>query len=579
MSSTLRAMRPALHIPRLATSPMSTFAYSSLSLSPPSPSTEDAEFAARVAATDAFFKLPRFTSLIRPYTAADVASKQGSMPPLPLPSALTADKLWRLFQQRASEGLPVHTMGAVDPVQMTQMAPFQEVLYVSGWAASSLLTTARNEVGPDLGDYPYTTVPNQVERLFRAQQLHDRKHYDERLAMGPEARARTPYIDYLRPIVADADMGHGGNSTVMKLMKLFAEAGAAGVHLEDQLVGGKKCGHLSGKVLVPASTHVSRLIAARFQLDMLHHPMLLLARTDAESARLISSTVDVRDHPFIRGVATGKHNCREKPLAEAVEEAEARGAGAEEVGRIEAAWLERNALCTFDEAVYDAIQRSSVHDKEAMMKQYRIASASKSNTDARDIAKDILGEPVSWNWDLPKTREGYYHYTGGIDAAITRALAFAPYADMLWIETKRPDLNQARGFARNVRECFPDKWFVYNLSPSFNWSAQGFSGMYYEDLTNLVWELGKEGFLLQLISLAGLHLNATATVELAQRYKTDGMLAYVELVQRKEKELGCDVLTHQKWSGANYIDRILTTVSAGSSSTSAVGKDSTEHSF
>lgn len=177
---------------------------------------------------------------------------------------------------------------------------------------------------------------------------------------------------------------------------------------------------------------------------------------------------------------------------------------------------------------------------------------------------------------MPKTREGYYHFTGGLEAATRRARAFAPYADLLWVETKRPDLAQAQSFARGIREQFPEKLFVYNLSPSFNWSAQGFSDT---DLKNFVWDLAKEGFVLQLISLAGLHLNATATAELAQRYKTDGMLAYVELVQRKEKELGCDVLTHQKWSGANYIDRILTTVSAGSSSTSAVGKDSTEHSF
>lgn len=250
--------------------------------------------------------------------------------------------------------------------------------------------------------------------------------------------------------------------------------------------------------------------------------------------------------------------------------------------------------------------------KESALKHYLEAVDGKSNTEARDIAADILGERIRWDWDrefstpsilspinlipskVPKTREGYYHYTGGIDAAIKRSLTFAPYADMIWLETKLPDLEQARSFARKIRAKYPGKWLVYNLSPSFNWSGQGFSN---EDLKNFVWELGKEGcvkrvsmlsiitntnwcrFVLQLISLAGLHLNAAATAELAARYKTDGMLAYVDLVQKKEKELGCDVLTHQKWSGANYIDRILTTVSAGSSSTSAVGKDSTEHSF
>jgi len=155
-------------------------------------------------------------------------------------------------------------------------------------------------------------------------------------------------------------------------------------------------------------------------------------------------------------------------------------------------------------------------------------------------------------------------------------MGFARYADLLWLETKSPNMEQAKYFSRKIRETYPAKWFVYNLSPSFNWSQHGFSDT---DLKNFVWDLAKEGFVLQLISLAGLHSNAVVTAELSTRFKEEGMLAYVELIQRKEKEIGCDVLTHQKWSGANYVDRILSTVSSGSSSTSAIGKDSTEHSF
>ncbi|VDB86928.1 unnamed protein product [Peniophora sp. CBMAI 1063] len=551
---------------------------SALALDSPSPSDEAAHFEERIASVEKFFALPRFSKTLRPYTAADVASKQGSLPPLPLPSSLLADKLYATFERAAKEGKPVHTLGAVDPVQMTQMARWLEVCYVSGWACSSLLTTANNEVGPDFGDYPYTTVPNQVQRLFRAQQLHDRKQYDARLVASPEARAKLPYTDYLRPIIADGDTGHGGLSAVMKLTKLFAEAGAAGIHFEDQLHGGKKCGHLAGKVIVPTSTHIQRFTAARFQLDMLQNTMLLIARTDAESGRLLTSTVDPRDHPFVKGVPTRMPGGeRRLALADVLARAEAAGKTGPEIDELEAEWLSGVELLTFDQAVEKAIRESDiVPDKATVFAQYKEAVVGKTIVEARETAQQILGSPVDWDWDLPRTREGYYHTTGGNGHALARAIEYGPYADMLWLETGRPDLEQARSFARAIRERHPGKWLVYNLSPSFNWAKEGFTE---QDMKDFIWELAKEGFVLQLVSLAGLHVNAVSMAELAQSFRTDGVLSYVKLVQNKEREIGCDVLTHQKWSGAEYIDRILSTVSSGSSSTSAVGKDSTEHGF
>ncbi|KAK4133553.1 isocitrate lyase and phosphorylmutase [Trichocladium antarcticum] len=535
---------------------------------------EDALLQQQIKEVEAWWASPRFAGIQRDWTAADVVTKRGSLQQS-YPSSVMARKFWNLVREREAAGQPIHTLGAIDPVQMTQQAPHQEVLYISGWACSSLLTTT-NEVSPDFGDYPYNTVPNQVQRLFKAQSMHDRKHWFLRAKMTAEERAKSPYVDYLRPIIADGDTGHGGLTAVMKLAKLFAENGAAAVHFEDQMHGGKKCGHLAGKVLVPTGEHINRLKAARFQWDVMGTENLVIARTDSESGKLLSSSIDVRDHEFILGVA----DPAVESLAETLAAMEAKGASGAEIDAFEASWVKTTKLVTFDEA---AVAHLTAHGvPQSQIDTYLSAVGSDRDmgiTARRKLAASLTpasAPPVCFNWDVPRTREGFYHFRAGMAAATKRALAFGPHADMLWVETGDPNVQVCRDLGRAVRGAHPGKALVYNLSPSFNWMAHGFTP---ETLKSFIWDIAREGFVLQLVSLAGLHSNATISSELARRFKAEGMAAYVEVVQRREKELGVDVLTHQKWSGASYVDAVLGHIQSGSSGSKSMGEGNTEGQF
>ncbi|MDV2885467.1 isocitrate lyase [Alkalihalophilus pseudofirmus] len=404
----------------------------------------------------------RWQGIERTYSAEEVVKLRGSVQIEHTLAKRGSEKLWNYLHNEDY----INALGALTGNQAVQQVKAGlKAIYLSGWQVAADANLS-GQMYPDQSLYPANSVPSVVKRINQALQRADQIQHME--GEGD--------IDYFQPIVADAEAGFGGQLNVFELMKGMIEAGASGVHLEDQLASEKKCGHLGGKVLIPTQTAVRNLTAARLAADVSGVPTLLIARTDADAADLITSDIDPADHPFITG---------------------------------------------------------------------------------------------------ERTPEGFYRTKPGLDQAIARGLAYAPYADLIWCETSKPSLEEAQAFADAIHAKFPGKMLAYNCSPSFNWEAN----LDKETIETYQVELGKMGYKFQFVTLAGFHALNHSMFELAHGYKTRGMGAYSELQQAEfaSESKGYTATRHQREVGTGYFDEISQAVSGGTSSTTAL-KGSTEES-
>jgi len=580
-------------------------------------------FEHQVAELKAWMENPRFKQITRLHTPRDVAEQRGTIPTdYPVARAAAEGFYVRLQELFTARG-QITTFGPYSPGQaVTMKRQGIEAIYLGGWATSAKGSLSEDP-GPDLASYPLSQVPEEAAPLVRMLLAADRNQYFARSRMSEEQRAGAPVFDFRPFIIADADTGHGGDAHVRNLVRRFVEAGIPGYHIEDQKPGAKKCGHQGGKVLVPQDEQIKRLNAARFQLDIMGVPGIVVARTDAEAATFLDGRGDERDHPFILGatnvdlpsykagyvtllkrlhelgieevlghllfsLSDEEQTAAEKwldkaGLRAAVEETVKAYKAAKNpvldatldkiVGRYLEAWQAEAGLKTYGQAVADVLTfRVNEGERFAMSPEEWLDFSSRASFFAAVEKARSLGIQIIWDCERTKTPEGYYHVENGIGLAIARSLASAPFADLLWMETKTANLHEAAVFAKAIHAKFPDKMLAYNLSPSFNWDTTGMSD---EQMRRFPEELGKLGYVFNFITYGGHQIDGLAGEEFSSALKQDGMLALARL-QRKFRLLESPYRTPQTLVGGPRLDAALMASSGHTAGTQAMGKGSTQ---
>jgi isocitrate lyase len=574
--------------------------------------------------TQKYFDSPRFEGILRLYSARQVVEQRGTIANDHTVAREAAAAFYARLLQLFAEKKSITTFGPYTPGQAVLMKRLGiEGIYLGGWATSAKGSSSEDP-GPDLASYPLSQVPDEAAVLVRALLTADRNQQFLRSRMTEKQRAATPAYDYRPFIIADADTGHGGDPHVRNLVRRFVEAGVTGYHIEDQRPGTKKCGHQGGKVLVAADEQIKRLNAARFQLDIMKVPGIIVARTDADAANLLDNRGDERDHPFILGatnVSLPSYKVCVLALMKrffelGVEEINGHKLYAISAEEYRAAdvWLERTGLAslaaegaailakggdTTADAVLDKVASRLVEQWEAeagmesfgeavakvlefrssegeafemSVAEWRKFAGRASLYAAKEKAK-ALGVRIIWDCELATTPEGYYQARGGLPFAIAKSLAAAPFADILWMETASANLGEAREFAEAIHAEFPGKMLAYNLSPSFNWDSTGMSD---DEMRRFPEELGKLGFVFNFITYGGHQIDGVAAEEFATALQQEGMLALARL-QRKIRLVESPYKTPQTLVGGPRLDAALLASSGRTATTKAMGKGSTQH--